>query len=150
MLKNEAVPVKTKRPLLNGAWSKRKNVYIHLYNIDTCCTPKYKVNEHINKRKFKVVITSSCQDTYRSPSKKHQGTFNSDFMNAMIPFRISNPLLKAKISFPEQTMRKPANFDQNKTKISNFRQYAFLFQYACFWICILWSNHCRLDIKLQT
>ena len=132
MLKNEAVPVKTKRPLLNGAWSKRKNIYIHLYNIDTCCTSKYKVNELINKRKFKVVITSSCQDTYRSPSKKHQGTFNSDFMNAMIPFRISNPLLKAKISFPEQTMRKPANFDQNKTKISNFEQYAFLFQYACF------------------
>lgn len=148
MLKNEAVPVKTKRPLLNGAWSKRKNIYIHLYNINPCCTPKYK--ELINKRKFKVVITSSCQDTYRSPSKKHQGTFNSDFMNAMIPFRISNPLMKAKISFPEQTMRKPANFDQNKTKISNFRQYAFLFQYACFWICILWSNHCRLDIKLQT
>ena len=81
MLKNEAVPVKTKRPLLNGAWSKRKNIYIHLYNIHL-----YKVKELINKRKFKVVIPSSCQDTYRSPSKKHQGTFNSDFMNAMIPF----------------------------------------------------------------
>lgn len=31
MLKNEAVPVKTKRPLLNGAWSKRKKyTFIHI------------------------------------------------------------------------------------------------------------------------
>ena len=56
MLKNEAVPVKTKRPLLNGAWSKRKNIYIHLYNINTCCTPKYKVNELINKGNSRLLL----------------------------------------------------------------------------------------------